>query len=475
MHRGVPGRLHLRGQAVAVHPPRRVRRLRRLRAGLPGRGHLLRGRRPARSGRSTTRRTSSSSTTSAPRAARRRWARSPRTTRSSRPCRCRSSPSSPAARRPLVGLLTGALPDFPWDTLTPYADRARAHPGGIVDLSVGTPVDPTPAAAARGARRRRGRPRLPDDARHARAAPGGRRLVRPPPRRTGPRPGRRPADRGLQGARRPAAVPARARRGRRRRAPARRPTRPTTSAPGSPAPRPAPPTTSPTGARACGWSGSTRRATPTARCGRSSELRAVVTAARAVGAVVASDECYAELAWEEPWASGGVPSVLDPRVSDGDPTGLLAVYSLSKQSNLAGYRAAFAAGDPRAGRRAARGAQARRDDRARAGPGRDDGRARRRRARRRAARAVPRPARRPARGARRGGPDGGRVARPACTCGRGPPPGRPTAGTPWGGSPTAGCSWRPGAFYGEAAAGHVRVALTATDERVAEAARRLRG
>jgi len=33
----------------------------------------------------------------------------------------------------------------------------------------------------------------------------------------------------------------------------------------------------------------------------------------------------------------------------------------------------------------------------------------------------------------------------------------------------------PGAFYGEAAAGHVRVALTATDERVAEAARRLRG
>ncbi len=37
------------------------------------------------------------------------------------------------------------LPDFPWDALAPYAARARAHPAGIVDLSVGTPVDSTPA------------------------------------------------------------------------------------------------------------------------------------------------------------------------------------------------------------------------------------------------------------------------------------------------------------------------------------------
>ena len=41
-----------------------------------------------------------------------------------------------------------------------------------------------------------------------------------------------------------------------------------------------------------------------------------------------------------------MPSVLDPRVTGGDLTGLLAVYSLSKQSNLAGYRASFVAGDP---------------------------------------------------------------------------------------------------------------------------------
>jgi len=36
------------------------------------------------------------------------------------------------------------LPDFPWDELTPYAERAKQHPGGLIDLSVGTPVDPTP-------------------------------------------------------------------------------------------------------------------------------------------------------------------------------------------------------------------------------------------------------------------------------------------------------------------------------------------
>jgi len=44
-----------------------------------------------------------------------------------------------------MGLDTGALPDFPWDSLAPFAAQAREHPGGLVDLSVGTPVDPTPA------------------------------------------------------------------------------------------------------------------------------------------------------------------------------------------------------------------------------------------------------------------------------------------------------------------------------------------
>ena len=40
------------------------------------------------------------------------------------------------------------LADYPWDAVAPYAERARAHPDGIVDLSVGSPVDPTPAVVA---------------------------------------------------------------------------------------------------------------------------------------------------------------------------------------------------------------------------------------------------------------------------------------------------------------------------------------
>ena len=75
------------------------------------------------------------------------------------------------------------------------------------------------------------------------------------------------------------------------------------------------------------------------------ELRAAVARARELGAVIASDECYAELGWEGPWAGERVPSILDPRVVGDDRSGVLSVYSLSKQSNLAGYRAAFLAGD----------------------------------------------------------------------------------------------------------------------------------
>ena len=79
-------------------------------------------------------------------------------------------------------------------------------------------------------------------------------------------------------------------------------------------------------------------------------LAKVVSWAREHGVVVASDECYAELDWR-PRAEGSrepptTPSILDPRVTGGSHEGLLCVYSLSKQSNLAGYRGAFVAGDP---------------------------------------------------------------------------------------------------------------------------------
>ena len=39
----------------------------------------------------------------------------------------------------------GELPDYPWDLMGPYRERAAAHAGGLVDLSIGSPVDPTPA------------------------------------------------------------------------------------------------------------------------------------------------------------------------------------------------------------------------------------------------------------------------------------------------------------------------------------------
>ena len=76
------------------------------------------------------------------------------------------------------------------------------------------------------------------------------------------------------------------------------------------------------------------------------ELRAVRQWACEHDAVVVSDECYAALPWAEPWISEGVPSLLDETVCEGDPSGLLVPYSLSKQSNLAGYRAALVYGDP---------------------------------------------------------------------------------------------------------------------------------
>jgi succinyldiaminopimelate transaminase len=70
-------------------------------------------------------------------------------------------------------------------------------------------------------------------------------------------------------------------------------------------------------------------------------MAGVVARARQIGAVVASDECYLSLGWD-----AQPVSVLHPRVCDGDHRGLLAVHSLSKSSNLAGYRAGFVTGDP---------------------------------------------------------------------------------------------------------------------------------
>ncbi len=80
---------------------------------------------------------------------------------------------------------------------------------------------------------------------------------------------------------------------------------------------------------------------PTGRVLPVEHMAKVVAWARERGTLVVSDECYLEL----PWAAQPV-SILHPDVCGGDATGVLALHSLSKRSNLAGYRFGFAAGDP---------------------------------------------------------------------------------------------------------------------------------
>ncbi len=80
---------------------------------------------------------------------------------------------------------------------------------------------------------------------------------------------------------------------------------------------------------------------PTGRVLPVEHLKKVVDWCRDRGTLLISDECYLECAWEaEP------VSVLHPDVCGGSFEGILSVHSLSKRSNLAGYRCAFVAGDP---------------------------------------------------------------------------------------------------------------------------------
>ncbi|WP_026550599.1 succinyldiaminopimelate transaminase [Arthrobacter sp. Br18] len=244
-----------------------------------------------------------------------------------------------------------SLPDYPWDAMRPFLEKASQHPGGPVNLSIGTPVDPTPeviraalsaAADAPGYptthgtpalreaisawfARRRGVPGL--DPQHILPTLGSKELVAWLPTLLGlgegdvvvrPRVAYPTYDVGalLAGATPVAADslaeldPAVRRRVR------------------------------------LVWLNSP--ANPTGEVLDTGAMRAVVDEARSLGAVVASDECYAELGWGS-WdpARGGVavPSVLDPGVTGGSHELLLSIYSLSKQSNIAGYRAAFLAGD----------------------------------------------------------------------------------------------------------------------------------
>jgi succinyldiaminopimelate transaminase len=234
-----------------------------------------------------------------------------------------------------------ALPDFPWDSLAEAKTTANAHPGGVVDLSVGTPVDPVPArirdalasvsdipgypathgtpalraAAIEALRRRHGVDGVEPDA--VLPTIGSKELVAWLPRLLGVGPGDTVVIPEL-------AYP-----------------------------------TYEVGALLAGASvlrsdsllalGPERPAmiwlnspsNPTGRVLGVDHLRKVVDWARERNVVVVSDECYLALGWE-----GEPVSILHPSVHGGSTTGLLAVHSLSKSANLASYRAGFVTGDP---------------------------------------------------------------------------------------------------------------------------------
>ena len=61
--------------------------------------------------------------------------------------------------------------------------------------------------------------------------------------------------------------------------------------------------------------------------------------------VVCSDECYAEFAWDRPRRPAEGPVLEGHTVLAHGPEGVLAVHSLSKRSNFAGMRVGFYAGD----------------------------------------------------------------------------------------------------------------------------------
>lgn len=235
------------------------------------------------------------------------------------------------------------LPDFPWDSLAEATAAAKAHPEGLIDLSVGTPIDPVApniqlalaeSAAVPGYPQTKGTPRL----RQATAQAMERRFGV-----TGldadqhvlPVIGTKEAIAWL----------------------------PTLLGVGEGHQVVIPELAYPTYEVSAKLAGAeVTRSDSTLRLGPSApalfylnspanphgkvlgveHLRKMVEFARERGTIVVSDECYLGLGWE-----GERPrSILDPEVCDGDFTNLIAVHSLSKTSNMASYRAGWLAGDP---------------------------------------------------------------------------------------------------------------------------------
>jgi succinyldiaminopimelate transaminase len=359
------------------------------------------------------------------------------------------------------------LPDFPWDRLIPYARTARAHPGGICDLSVGTPVDPTPSLVQEALRAAADSPGYPatlgtselreaaagwlvrrtgaaavDPATEVLPSIGSKELVALLPLLVGVRPGSRLLVPELAyptydvGARLAGALP-----------------EPCADVAGA----------DPADVSLV-WLNSP--ANPSGEILDADVLRAIVSWGRQHGVLVVSDECYLEFGWDaEP------VSLLRPDVCGGSYEGLLTVHSLSKRSNLAGYRAGIVAGDQSViatlleirkhlGLLVPGPVQA-----AMAAAFSDDVHVGEQRARYLRRRTLLRPALEKA---------GFRIDHSAGGLYLWASRGEPSMVTV-GRLAELGILVAPGDFYGAAGAEHVRIALTATDERVQSAVERLVG
>lgn len=233
------------------------------------------------------------------------------------------------------------LPDFPWDKLVPYKEKAAAHPDGIVDLSIGSPVDPVPPLIRTALAEAADAPAYPTTlgtsaARQAAVDWMDRRLGVPgidPKHGVLPVIGTKelimllPTLLGV-GAGDTVLIPDLA--------------YPTYEAGAALARATSVPVVTPIGYDAgpvrIAYLNSPRN--PSGEITSAAEMRAAVEWARANDVLLVSDECYAEFGWDSKPAS-----VLHPDVCGGSHANLLAVHSLSKRSNLAGYRAGFVTGD----------------------------------------------------------------------------------------------------------------------------------
>lgn len=237
------------------------------------------------------------------------------------------------------------LPTFPWDTLAGARERARAHPDGFCDLTVGSPVDPAPRFAIAALTRAADAHAYPTVVGTADLGAAMRGYLHDRWRVTA-EVGTLPVIGTKEFV---ASLPTHLGLG-----PGDVVVHPTTAYP-----------TYAVGARLAGaeavacddpadldaraagladqvalvWLNSPGN--PDGRVLDADTLRAWVAWCREHDAVLASDECYGEFGWDaEP------VSVLDPAVCGDASAQVVAIFSESKRSNLAGYRAGFCAGDP---------------------------------------------------------------------------------------------------------------------------------